>query len=316
MTLAQLEYVVALSVHGHFGRAAEACGITQPTLSLMIQKLEEELEVSLFDRSSHPIQATEIGADVISKSKGILRSVMKLQSSVIDKKLEIVGDLNVAIIPTVAPYILPTFFKIFAKDCKNIKLNVFEQPTEVIIKKLLSGEIDMGILATPLNNPDLFEVPIYYEKFLVYVSKNEPLYTEKVLDPLKLPADRLWLLEEGHCLRGQIFNFCGIRQTRFFQDSTVNHPYYNANNIATLISVIDANGGYTIIPELHKPLLNKEQNKNIRCFITPEPVREVSLVIRHDFVKEGVLNLVAETLKKIIPESMIDEKMKKYAIRL
>ena len=166
----------------------------------------------------------------------------------------------------------------------------------------------MAILSTPLNNPDILEVPLYYEKFVAYVSPDEPVYQESVIPSQEMPLENLWVLEEGHCLLNQVFNFCN----HHVHQSSV----YEAGSIDTLVKIVDVNGGYTIIPELHVDLLSEKQKANLRDLVEPEAIREISLVVRHDYVREGMMNAVAESVKKVIPEHMLDARLKKFAIKL
>ncbi|MEG2665423.1 MAG: LysR substrate-binding domain-containing protein, partial [Bacteroidales bacterium] len=279
-------------------------------------KLEEELEVKIFDRNSHPVEPTIIGMDVIRQAREILHKVVQLKDSLMDLKKEISGKMEIAVIPTVAPYILPGFFTLFKQAYPQVSLSVTEMKTSLIKERLKTAQIDMAILATPLKEKGLLEIPLYYEKFLAYVSAEEKdIYAKKRLKPKELTLEHLWVLEDGHCLRGQIFNFCGRDASSKNAPSFSTH-IYNASSMETLIKVVDANGGYTVIPELHAPLLTNKQRKNIRPFILPEPVREISLVVREDFIREGLLNAVASTVKRLIPEAMLDTHLKKFAIRL
>ncbi len=308
MTLQQLEYVVALDKTRHFVRAAELCGVTQPTLSAMVQKLEDELDVRIFDRSTHPLVPTEAGQMIISQAQVVLFHVNQLKENIQNRKGGVHGSLNLAIIPTVAPYLLPKFIGVFNADYPEVSLKVSEMRTETVIQKLLTAEIDMAILSTPLNNPRILEVPLYYEKFVLYVSPDDNLYNQVEISPEELPLDNIWVLEEGHCLRNQVFNFCDkeVRQASI----------YEAGSIDTLVKIVDANGGYTVIPELHVDLLNEKQQLNLRGLINPEAIREISLVIRHDYVREGMMNAVANSVKNIIPAHMLDARLKKFAIKL
>ncbi len=307
MTLQQLEYVLALEKTRHFVRAAEMCGVTQPTLSAMVQKLEDELDCRIFDRSSHPIVPTQAGEIVIKKAQNVIHSVNLLKESILDIKGSLTGALTVAMIPTVAPYLLPGFIAAFQHDYPEVSLRVTEMRTETIIQKLQTAEIDMAILATPLNDPNLLEVPLYYEKFEAYISPNAEMYKKEEITSMDMSDEGLWVLEEGHCLRNQVFNFCQNRK----HAST-----YEAGSIDTLVKIVDINGGYTVIPELHIDLLNEQQKLNVRKIVQPEATREISLVIRHDYVREGLMNAVANSVKKIIPQHMLDTRLKKFAIKL
>lgn len=308
MTIQQLEYVLAVDKYRHFVRASEACGVTQSTLSSMIQKLENELDIIIFNRNSHPVEPTKMGEQIISQAKVILYNTSQLKEMVLTEKNQGEGNIKLGIIPTIAPYILPRLFKEILFSHPNINLNVSELTTDSIIDKLHKAELDMAILATPLEQDDLLEIPLYYEKFVAYISPNEPIYKETEIISSKMPSKHMWVLKEGHCLRNQVFNFCDNKSDFL--------PIYEAGNIDTLIRIVDENNGYTIIPELHINLLNENQKKNIRSLTSPQIVREVSLVVRQDYVREKLLNNIAELVKEIIPEHMIDAHLKKYAIKL
>ena len=308
MTIQQLEYVLALDKTRHFVRAAELCGVTQPTLSAMVQKLEDEMDCKIFDRSRQPIEPTEIGRQIIKQAQVIIYQVNQLKESVRNEKDTLSGVLNLAIIPTIAPYLLPQFIASFKNQYPDILLKVSEMHTDTIIEKLRIAEIDMAILSTPLDDPKILEVPLYYEKFVAYISPSEPIYERTELSASDMPLDRLWVLEEGHCLRNQVFNFCHQKP---HHNST-----YEAGSIDTLVKIVDINGGYTVIPELHIELLSEKQKLNLREIVKPEATREISIVIRHDFVREGMLNAVAECVKQIIPIHMLDARLKKFAIKI
>lgn len=308
MTLQQLEYVLALDKTRHFVRAAELCGVTQPTLSAMIQKLEDELDCKIFDRSRQPIEATEIGKQIIKQALEVVFQANQLKESVHSNKKSISGSLSLAVIPTIAPYLLPKFIASFRELYPDLDLKINELHTSTIIEKLRVAEIDMAILSTPLDDPKILEVPLYYEKFAAYISPSDAIYNRTELSASDMPLDRLWVLEEGHCLRNQVFNFCN--------EETKHSSIYEAGSIDTLVKIVDMNGGYTVIPELHIDLLSEEQKQNLRAIVNPEATREISIVIRHDFVREGVLNAVAECIKQIIPAHMLDARLKKFAIKL
>jgi len=308
MTLQQLEYIIALDKHRHFVKAAESCHVTQSTLSMMIQKLEQELEINIFDRKSQPIQPTEIGQQLIDQAKVILYNARQFKELALTEKQQESGKVTLGIIPTVAPYVLPRLFNILQERNPNIKLHVKEITTGEIINQLEKAEIDMALLATPLNNANFLEIPIYYERFFGYVSPTEDLYELKELEMHHIPMDHLWILKEGHCLRNQVLRLCEF-------DSGFS-SIYEAGSIDTLIKIVDTNGGYTIIPELHIDLLNEQQKLNVRPIVNPEPNREISLVVRNDYVKERLLNVIAKNISDTIPENMLDERLKKFSIKL
>jgi len=307
MTLQQLEYILALDKTRHFVRAAELCGVTQSTLSTMIQKLEEEFDCRIFDRSVHPIVPTETGAIIISRAQVICFNVRQLQENVLTLKGSLTGSLSLAIIPTVAPYLIPGLIASFRKNYPGISLKIKEMRTESIIRRLQSAAIDMAILSTPLNEPMILEVPLYYEKFVAYISPDEPIYAKEEIATSEMPLEHLWVLEEGHCLRNQVLNFC---------ENKSHTSTYEAGSIDTLVKIVDTNGGYTVIPELHTDLLSEIQKLNLRKIVRPEATREIALVFRHDYVREGLINAVASCIKQIIPAPMLDARLKKFAIKL
>ena len=308
MTIQQLEYIVAVDEHRHFVRAAESCNVTQSTLSAMILKLESEFDTVIFDRNAHPVVPTPMGRKIIDQARVILFNKSQLEELIFMEKTGVAGSVALGIIPTIAPYVLPKFLKEVSDNHKEIDLKVSELTTATITEKLRKAELDMAILATPLEEPGILEIPLYYEKFVAYISPIEAIYEMKEISSHGMPTEKMWVLQEGHCLRGQVFNFCESRASAL--------TMYEAGSIDTLIKIVDANGGYTVIPELHVGLLTESQLRNIRPLTSPQTVREVSLVFRDDYVREGMLNRIAGIVKKIIPSEMIDARLKKFAIRL
>ena len=306
MTLQQIEYIVALNRHRHFVKAAEECGVTQPTLSAMVQKLEDELDVKIFDRSKHPIEPTAIGVKIIRQAETTLNEMRRIQEVVDNETNSLIGTLKIGIIPTIAPYLIPDFIPSFRENYAEISLTISETRTTNILQQLQTGYLDLAIVSTPLDQPDILEIPLYYEKFVAYFSPTQRM-TEIPLNPKDMPLDDLWVLQEGHCAPRQLFNFCHA--------DTRNHMY-EAGSIDTLIKIVDKSGGYTVIPELHLPFLSETQLKNVREITSPPAVREVSIIIRKDFVKERMINAVVDTVKKIIPPQLLDERLKKFSIRL
>lgn len=306
MTLQQLQYIIALDKFRHFVKAAESCGVTQSTLSSMIRNLETELDVVIFDRNSHPVEPTAIGRKIIDQAKVVIFNAGQLEEIPATEKNSTCGEIRLGIIPTVAPYILPQLFSEMRKR-KGIRLSASERQTSAITERLKKAELDMAIMATPLNDDSLLEIPLYYERFYAYVSPEDRLYSEEGIRAEQLPGANLWLLQEGHCFRNQTFNLCS------------NHEHsavYEAGSIDTLVRVVDMNGGHTVIPELHIRFLSSEQKKNVRRIIPSDSVREISLVIRNDYVKEGLLNAVSDIIKDIIPENMLNPRLRKFAIKI
>jgi len=285
MNLQQLEYIVSVDKHRHFAKASKACFVTQPTLSMMIQKLELELNIILFDRSKQPVVPTESGREIIKQARKVLNEYAEIIELAATLKGELKGDLKVGIIPTVAPYLLPIFLKQFLKKYDKIKLKISEHTTESIIEKLKKGILDVGILATPLNDPAILEKRIYKEEFLVYASSGEKVLGKKYLLAEDIDINHLWLLQEGHCLRSQIVNLCELKKL----DSENNNLEYEAGSIESLIRMVDQNSGITIVPELATHHLSKKQKNNLRHFKDPVPVREISIVTYRRFIKSRML---------------------------
>ena len=331
LSITALRYIVAVDTHRNFVRAAEACGVTQPTLSVGIRSIETALDVTIFDRGAHPVRPTALGEKIIAQARVTLHNASQIEELVAVEKGDESGEAIMGIIPTIAPYILPGLFRRMHEEHPSIHLRVSEMRTRFIVEKLLTAEIDMAILATPLEQKGLLEIPLYYEKFVAYISPSDELHAMSEVPADRLASDRLWILEEGHCLRSQVFNFChSRRRTR---------TEYQAGSIDTLVRIVDTNGGYTVIPELHAAFLTEEQRGNLRPIVrqnggapatdiapsgsipfpdcpTCVPVREVSLVIREDFVRERLLNVIAGCIKHIVPEGMLDSRLKRFAIKL
>lgn len=308
MTLQQMEYIVAVDKYRHFVRAAESCGVTQSTLSSLIQKLETELDVTIFDRGSHPIKPTELGEEIIKQAKILLFNASQMEELVASHKGEDIGKVRLGIAPTIAPYILPKMFKYLTANHPDIDLYVEEARVATIVQKIERAELDVALLATPLNNDELLEIPIYKERFVAYVSPEDKMHSQESLDTGSLPSDNVWVLREGYCPNRGIFPFCGVRADR--------RATYEAGSIETLVKIVDENGGFTIIPQLHVPLLRRCQQNNIRHLHNPEPMREIALVVRRDYVRERLLNILADAIKSIIPSQMIEERLKKFPIKL
>jgi len=308
MNIQQLEYIVAVDRYRHFAKAAKSCGVSQPTLSMMIQKLEDELGLEIFDRSKSPVSTNQSGEMIVNQARVVLYNIRQLREMADSTKESILGDMEMSIIPTVAPYLLPKLFGEFKRNLPSLRCRVSEMKTSTVIEKLKSAEIDLAIVATPLDDPEILEVPLYYERFLAYISPGDELYSHTELNVAEINYDRMWILEEGHCFRDQIFNICNRAHNNFQQ--------YEAGSIETLIKVVDENGGFTIFPELHLPSLTPAQQKHVRPFRGEEPRREISLVFRQDFIKEKLLNVIVSSIKSIIPQSMLDPRLSKMRVKL
>lgn len=308
MTLQQMEYIVAVDKYRHFAKAAESCGISQSTLSSLVQKLEFELDVTIFDRKSHPIKPTAVGEEIISRAKLLLFNAAQVRELVATRKGESVGKVSLGITSTVAPYLLPKMLKYLSANHPDIELHVEEGRVSTIISQLERGELDIALLATPLNNEELLEIPVYQERLMAYVSPDEPIYNDPNLLTGRLPVESVWVLREGYCPNRSVFPFCNYRAER--------QAVYEAGSVETLIKIVDENGGYAIIPELHVPLLRKCQQANVRALTNPEPTREIAFVVHRNFVRERLLNILADAIRTIIPPAMINKRLKNFSITL
>jgi LysR family hydrogen peroxide-inducible transcriptional activator len=300
MTFVQLEYVVAVDTYRHFATAAEHCFVTQPTLSMQVQKLEEELGVKLFDRSKQPVVPTEIGVEIIEQARRILSEKNVINEMVQTKKGILTGELRIGIIPTLAPYLLPLFIQNFYKKYPHIKLVVQELMTEYIVTRLREGRIDVGILVTPLQENGIKEHVLFYEEMLAYVSRKNVAYKKTYVLPQDIDPEKLWLLEEGHCFRSQIVNLCELRRA----SEMGTHFEYEAGSIETLRRMVELNDGITILPELTTLDMTARQLQLIRHFKKPAPMREVSIVVHRDFVKKRLIEALKEEIINAIPDKI------------
>ena len=300
MTFVQLEYIVAVDTYRHFASAAEHCFVTQPTLSMQIQKMELELGVKIFDRSKQPVVPTEIGQQLVEQAKRILSEKNMIDELVQIKKGILTGELKIGIIPTLAPYLLPLFIQQFTSKHPQVRLVVSELTTEKIISRLRESRIDVGILVTPLNEAGIKEYVLFYEELLVYVSKNNPVYNKAFVLPQDIDPNKLWLLEEGHCFRSQILNLCELRKV----GRGSNNFEYEAGSFETLRRMVELNDGITVLPQLATFDLNSNQQQLVRQFKSPAPMREVSMVVHRDFVKKRLIDVLKNEIMDSVPDKI------------
>lgn len=301
MTLQQLEYIVALDTHRHFVTAAAHCFVTQPTLTLQIKKLETEMGTIIFDRSKQPIVPTAAGEAIINKARQILREANQLKSMVNNEKDSLAGTFRIGVIPTIAPYLVPRFLNNFVENNPNTNLIIREVESNQIIHELNNDTLDIGIMATPLEENNLRELPLYHEPFLLYTSNLHPYYNKKKVNANEISEKGLWLLTEGHCLRHQVLNICNERNAK-------SHNFtYESGSIETLKNLVKHNMGYTLVPELS--VMDDLNDQRVKRFESPEPVREVGLVVHNSFNKDAILEKLSESIKKDLPPHF--EKAKK-----
>ncbi len=302
MTLQQLRYLVAIDDHRHFGKAAEACGLTQSTLSLMVKKLEEELDVRLFDRDAHPVAPTAIGRKVIDRAKVVLYNVGQIAEMTRSEKETLSGPLKIALISTVSPVLVPGLFKHIGEKCPSIALQTEEMLSGTIKEKLRKAEVDMGILAGPVREPGLLEIPLYHERFLAYVSPENPVYAQESIRMDSLLGQPLWIIRDG------------LRQLdpQELKDAPPSYErYFEGGRVGILIQVVNDNGGLTVVPETHAGFILYSQQHCLRPIVDPVPSRTISLVIRSDYIHEAKLNAVVDAVRHIIPGTMLDDMVRK-----
>ncbi len=291
MTITQLKYVLAVAEHKNFTVASEHCFVTQPTLSMQIQKLEDELDIQIFNRSKKPIQLTDIGLKIVEQAKTIVDESNRITDIVDQQKGYIGGEFKLGIIPTIMPTLLPMFLKTFVKKYPKVHLIIEELTTEEIIKKLTEGHIDAAIAATPLENEAIKERVIYYEPFVGFIPKNHRLFEHKTLKINDLELDDILLLEDGHCFKESVLNLCAT-----FKKQTTAHFHLESGSFNTLIKLSKENLGMTLLPYLHTLDLNENDATHLREFNTPAPAREVSLIYHKSQLKMQLI----ESLKGVI----------------
>lgn len=308
MTLQQLKYILAVDRYRSFAKAAEACGVTQPTLSGMLVKLEEELEVRIFDRTNKHVTPTTIGTQLIRQAERTLVEAERMQEIVAEAKGSLSGTLRLAIGPSIAPYLLPKFIKHYLKEYPQVELSVEEMKAEALQEALVCGQIDSGIAISGNLRQGIFEIPLYTEPFWVYLS--ESCWRKlPVFKPENLEHENMWIMKEAQCLRESAFSFCKARAK--------GRRIYEAGTMETLIRIVDENGGFTIIPEMHLPMLTEQQRANVRRIEGDWlSQRRVSLYIKEDYIREHLLNTIVNTLLRFLPKGMMETAIETYGIRL
>jgi LysR family hydrogen peroxide-inducible transcriptional activator len=292
MNFQQIKYVLAVHKHKHFGMAAESCHITQATLSAMIKKLESELNLEIFDRSKHPIKTTDQGEAFMAIAKKILYYKSEIQA-LSQQDIPLAGELRIGIIPTVANTLLPIILPAITSNFPELKLKITEITTDEILQQLLMDKLDLGILATPLDNDDFDETILYYEPMMIYgIADQQKGYvsSEDVKDK------RIWLLEEGHCFRNQVMTICEIREKELYDTNLE----FEGSSFETLLNLTDTFGGYTLIPELYYMELSKEKQARTKYFQPPVPVREISIVSYRPAVKANAVSYLKGLITELV----------------
>lgn len=302
MTLQQLEYILAVNQFRHFAKAAEYCRVTQPTLSAMIQKLEDELDTRIFDRSQQPVCPTPVGIHIIEQAQNILVQANRIKNIIEEEKHSLTGTFKLGILPTVAPYLLPRFFPQLMKKYPDLDIRVVEMKTNDIKKALQTGEIDAGIVASLAGMEELQQTPLFYEQFFAYVSREDALFNNEVIRTSDLNGEQLWLLDEGHCFRDQLVRFCQMKSARASQLA------YHLGSMETFMRMVESGKGVTFIPELAVLQLGDAQKELVRSFAIPCPTRQVVLLTNKNFIRHTLLEVLVKEIKLSVPKEMLSLK--------
>ncbi|PKG51415.1 MULTISPECIES: hydrogen peroxide-inducible genes activator [Olleya] len=295
MTITQLSYVLAVAENQNFTKAAQKCFVTQPTLSMQIQKLEDQLDVLIFDRSKKPIELTEVGKKIVTQARNIVNESYRIQDIVDQEKGFIGGEFKLGIIPTVMPTLLPMFLNNFVKKYPKVKLKIEELTTEEIITRINDGHLDAAIAATPLENDTIKERVLYFEPFVAYVPQNHRLRDKKTLETSDLEIEDMLLLEDGHCFRDGVINLC-----KAFKSHNDDKFQLESGSIETLVKLSNEGLGMTLMPYLHTLDLNEKDKKNLHYFSEPSPAREVSLIYHKSELKMQIIEAMQDVISGVI----------------
>ena len=297
-TLTQLRYLLAVHERGHFGRAAEDVGVSQPTLSAQIQRAEEELGVQILDRGAKPIGPTEKGRVLLPMAEEVVAAYDRMVRAAQSELGAVAGDLSLGVIPTLAPYVLPWFLRRFADTFPQVDLTIYERTTQGILDDLERRRLDVGLVALPLQEARMVERPIFDDPFYVYAHAEDPILTLDEVDPSELDPERVWLLEDGHCLRHQALSLC----RRVEGCPRFDHLRFEAASLETLRRLVDTTSGLTLVPETFARELPKDvRRRQTRPFRDPAPMRRVGLVHPRSTSKTDILDALEATLRKALP---------------
>lgn len=302
ITITQLEYVVAVDTYRHFANAADKCMVTQPTLSMQIKKLEEYLGVIIFDRSRQPVMPTDVGRLIIEQARNILRETANLENIAKGYHQNVSGRLNIGVIPTLAPYLLPLFLGRMIERHPGVKLNIKELTTAEIIQELKKDEIDVGILSTPLHEENIYEEPLFYEEIKIYTQYGHPLSKKKnvTAEEVALRNDA-WMLTNGNCFRNQVVNLCKNQYSSQDDDQI----RYESGSIETLKKLVETEGGFTFLPELAVMELSTRQLNQVVSFEGQIPLREVSLCYIRNAAKKDLIEILNTSIREVVPVEML-----------
>ena len=301
ITLTQLEYIVAIDEYRHFATAAEKCFVTQPTLSMQIKKLEDELGVIIFDRSRQPVVPTDLGAKLIEQARMTLSATQRIKEIIQEEQQEVEETLKIGIIPTLAPYLLPVFIGPYIRKYPAVKVEVEELVSEEIIRRLKRDMLDVGLFVTPYHDEKIVERPVFYEEMLVYAHPDSELLKKKEVGHEDIVTSDIWMLGNGHCFRNQVVNLCEMSASQH-----KNLPFeFESNSLETLMRIVDVEGGFTLIPELALQYMSPEKKKQVRSIANTKPLREVSVIYSRHFTKQRLITLLCDEIKSVVPAHML-----------
>ena len=295
MTITQLLYVLAVAEYKNFTKAAENCNVTQPTLSMQVQKLEEELNIKIFDRTKKPIDLTSVGKKIVNQAKNIVAEAERIHDIVDQQKGFIGGDFKLGIIPTVMPTLLPMFLKTYVKRYPKVKLKIEELTTDEIINRLEDGNLDCAIAASPLQIDNIKERVLYYEPFVGYISPNHRFKLKKQIEISDLDISEILILEDGHCFRQGVLNLCKTKK-----EQKLDNFQLESGSIEMLVKLVNEGMGITLLPYLNTFDLKSNEKDNLRFFVTPPPAREISLLYNKNELKIQIINSIHQIISGII----------------
>ena len=298
MNIQQLEYILAVDSFRHFAKAAEYCRVTQPTLSAMIQKLEEELGLKIFDRNVQPVAPTPGGYKIIEQARKVLFQVSLVKDIAREEIQSLKGTFYLAVLPTIAPYLLPRFFQQLTEQHLELDIRIVEMKSAQIVNGLQRGEVDAAIIANSPSESFLNGESLYFEQFFGYVSRNESIFKNELIRSSDVDGERLWLLDEGHCFRDQLMRFCQLEKVKLRQSA------YRLGSMETFMRMVESGNGITFIPELATLQLSEGQKELVRPFAIPKPTREIFFVTRKDFVRNAIADIIKEGIRNAIPDEM------------
>lgn len=307
MTLTQLQYILAVDQFRHFGKAAQSCHVAQPSLSIQIKKLEEELGIKIFERSKTNCVPTEVGKEVLRQARLILDETLRINDIVLNYKSEVKGQLRLGIIPTIAPFLLPTFLPIIKKSYPELKLEIFEEKTDDLVAAIDQGRLDAAILSTPKTAPETVkEKVLYYEPFVLFTSKIHPLSKLTSVKINELEQYAPYLLDDTHCMRDQVERLCQLGSK---EDSSL---HLRAGSLQTLVEVVRSSGGYTLLPALAQDFFKKSYPNAFRQLSDPKPSRKVSLIFHRSFLKRSLIETLHDIILSNLPDGVIPIERKSH----